>query len=172
MRRRGAGVMPGWAAWTAVSFLTAVVVLQETRFAPLAVRQERALWQCVIVALLAALLLRSRWRADDDWEPRQRALGTLSNSYYEPRRRALEEAGAVGGGIAGALWWGAIAWIVLVNGIRHHTPGQGLLNLQVAVIVGVAVGSLVGALGGRIAGSAWESWHRRRRISRSGGLAA
>lgn len=157
-----------WLAWSAVAFLTAIVVLQETRWAPLAVRQERALWASVVVALVAAVLLRSGWRTDADWEARQRALGTLSNSYYAPRRRALEEGGAVAGGVLAALWWGAIAWIVLVNGIRHHTPAQGLLNLQAAVIVGAATGSLVGAVAGRLAGSIWEARHRRRRLEALG----
>ena len=160
---RGESALRVWLPWVALGFLTAIVVLQETRWAPLAARNEPALWLSVALALAAALLLRLGWRADDDWAARQRALGTLSNSFYAPRRQALEEAGAVGGGIVGALWWGAMAWIVLANGIRHHTPAQGLVNLQAAVIVGVATGALVGALLGRVAGSVWETRHRARR---------
>lgn len=152
-----------WLPWAALGFMTAVVVLQETRWAPLPTRNEAALWRSVFVALAAAVALRLGWRADGDWEARQRALGTLSNSFYGPRRQALEEGGAVLGGIAGALWWGAMAWIVLANGIRHHSPVDGLLNLQAAVLVGVATGSLAGALCGRIAGSLWETRHRARR---------
>lgn len=165
--RRRESALRVWLPWVALGFLTAIVVLQETRWAPLPTRNEPALWRSVVVALASALLLRLGWRADDDWEARQRQLGTLSNSFYGPRRQALEEGGAVCGGIAGALWWGAMAWIVLANGIRHHTPAEGLVNLQAAVIVGVATGALVGALLARLAGSIWETRHRARR-----GLAA
>lgn len=165
--RRHESALRVWLPWVALGFLTAIVVLQETRWAPLPTRNEPALWRSVVVALASALLLRLGWRADDDWEARQRQLGTLSNSFYGPRRQALEEGGAVCGGIAGALWWGAMAWIVLANGIRHHTPAEGLVNLQAAVIVGVVTGALVGALLARLAGSIWETRHRARR-----GLAA
>ena len=152
-----------WLPWLALGFLTAIVVLQETRWAPLPTRNEPALWRSVLLALASALLLRLGWRGDGDWEARQRALGTLSNSFYGPRRQALEEAGAVGGGIVGALWWGAMAWIVLANGIRHHTPAQGLVNLQAAVLIGIATGALAGSLLGRVTGSMWEARHRAKR---------
>jgi len=152
-----------WLPWLALGFLTAIVALQETRWAPLPTRNERALWLSVALALASALSLRLGWRADGDWEARQRALGTLSNSFYGPRRQALLEGGAVLGGIVGALWWGAMAWIVLANGIRHHSPVDGLLDLQAATLVGVSTGALVGALCGRIGGSVWETRHRARR---------
>jgi hypothetical protein len=70
------------------------------------------------------------------------------------------------GGLAGALWWGATAWLPLVQGMQRKAAGHALLNLEIAVLVGVLAGGMVGAAFGLAAGEMWERTHRRRRLAR------
>lgn len=154
------------AAWLPVAsmmVLTGIVMVQQTGHALLPPRREPALWGWTVAGLVSLLFLLAGIAADRDWREAQEALGTISNSYYEPRRRAVTDGGAVLGAVSGALWWGATTWTALVTGIRHRAPGSGLLWLESSVIVGALAGGLLGAAGGRVAGELWERRHRKRR---------
>jgi hypothetical protein len=148
-----------------LALLTAVVVAQDTKWAALPNSNARLLWISVGVALLAYFFLRSGWGRPERHADEQRALGTISNSYYEPRRVAILNGITIGGGLAGAMWWGATSWIVLVRGIQRETAAHGLINLQVSVVVGALAGGMVGAAFGVIAGELWERRHRQRRAA-------
>jgi hypothetical protein len=147
-------------------FLTAVVVAQETRWAPIPGSNTALLWLSVGLAIASYLFLRSGWGRADRHRDEQRALGTISNSYYEPRRTSILTAFTIGGGIAGAMWWGATSWLILVRGIERTSAARGLINLQIAVTVGILAGGIVGAALGLTAGECWERRHRRARVTR------
>ena len=147
-----------------IAALTAIVSLQDTRYALLLKQQTRALWSSVVVAIVSVLVLRSGVARDAGWRRDQLALGTLSNSFYEPRRRWLIDGGAVTGGVALGLWWGASTWSVLWRGMERGTTNRGLLSLEMAVVVGVLTGGVLGAVLGLLAGNVWERLHRRRRL--------
>ncbi|HEX7020800.1 MAG TPA: hypothetical protein VF159_12350 [Gemmatimonadaceae bacterium] len=163
LRDRRDWTTAAWLSLVAIALLTAIVVLQQTPQALLPPRREAALWGWTTVALLAVLFLRAGLADGSHWRRAQLELGTISNSYYEPRRRALTDGGAVFGAIAGALWWGATTWTVLVTGLRHRMPARGLLWLETSLLVGILAGGLIGAVGGRVLGEVWERRHRQRR---------
>ena len=70
------------------------------------------------------------------------------------------------GGMAGAMWWGATAWLTLVKGLQRKAAARGLIDLEVSVLVGVLAGGMVGAAAGLVVGELWERYHRRRRLER------
>ncbi len=144
--------------------LTAVIVLQDTRYALIVKPKTNELWASVVVAIVSVLILRSGVARDAGWRRDQLALGTLSNSYYEPRRRWLIDGGAVLGGVALGLWWGASTWSVLWRGMLRGTTNRGLASFEAAVVVGVLTGGVLGAVLGLLTGNVWERLHRRRRL--------
>ncbi len=148
--------------------LTAAVVAQETRWAPIPSSNTKLLWLSVGAAIVAHFVLRSGWGRASAHTAEQRALGTISNSYYEPRRSALLSGFTIGGGIVGAMWWGATSWLILVRGIQRTSAARGLINLQIAVTVGILAGGIVGAAIGLAVGEWWERRHRRTRRAFSG----
>jgi hypothetical protein len=143
--------------------LTGVVVAQETKWAPIPTSNTTLLWASVGVALVAWTVLRSGWGRPERHAAEQAALGTISNSYYLPRRVAILNGFTIAGGILGSMWWGATSWIMLVRGIERRTSAHGLINLQISVVVGVLAGGIIGAAAGLAAGEYWERAHRRRR---------
>ena len=145
--------------------LVLVVLLQETRWALLASRNEWPLLASAAIASLAVLVLGSGWGRGAHAADDQRALGTISNSFYEPRRQALREGGAVLGGVLGALYWGLTSWLALVSGLERERVARGLLGLQIASAVGIVAGALAGAAIGLALGEWWERAHRRRRLA-------
>jgi len=147
--------------------LTAAVVAQETRWAPIPASNTNLLWLSVGAAIAAYFVLRSGWGRPSTHAAEQRALGTISNSYYEPRRSAVLSGFTIGGGILGAMWWGATSWVVLVRAIQRMSAARGLINLEISVTVGVLAGGIVGAAIGLAVGEWWERRHRQRRASRS-----
>jgi hypothetical protein len=148
----------------ALVLLTAIVAAQDTRYAVIVKQKTGELWASVIAAIGAVIILRSGIARDGGRLRSQLALGTVSNSYYEPRRRWLTDGGAVIGGVVGALWWGASTWGVLWRAMLRGTTNRGLLSFEMGVLVGVLTGGLVGAVLGLIVGDVWERLHRRRRL--------
>ena len=73
---------------------------------------------------------------------------------------------ALVGGLAFALWWGATAWLPLVQGMQRKAAGHALVNLEIAVLVGALAGGMVGAALGLATGELWERSHLRRRMAR------
>jgi hypothetical protein len=149
-----------------LALLTAAVVAQETRWAPIPKSNTSLLWMSVTAAIAAYFVLRSGWGRAPKHTAEQHALGTISNSYYEPRREALLSGFTIAGGIAGALWWGATSWLILVRGIQKTTAAHGLIDLQISVTVGALAGGMVGAAAGLAIGEWWERRHRHRRAIR------
>jgi hypothetical protein len=147
-----------------LTVLTAIVAAQGTRYAVIVKQKTGELWGSVIAAICAVVILRSGIARDGGWRSSQLALGTVSNSYYEPRRRWLTDGGAVFGGVAGGLWWGASTWAVLWRAMLRGITNRGLLSFEMGVLVGVLTGGLVGAMLGLIIGDVWERLHRRRRL--------
>jgi len=152
-----------WFLLAAMVLLTTISVLQKTRHALIVRDKALELWYTAIVAVGCVVVLRSGIARDAGWKREQLALGTLSNSYYEPRRRWITDGGAVVGGVAGGLWWGVSTWAVLWRGMLRGTTNRGLLSFETSVVVGVLCGGLVGAVLGLFAGNLWERFHRRRR---------
>jgi hypothetical protein len=150
-----------------LALLTAVVVAQETKWAPIPASNTRLLWVSVSLAIVAYFVLRSGWGRATAHTAEQRALGTISNSYYEPRRTSILSGFTIGGGIVGAMWWGATSWLILVRGIQRTSAARGLINLQISVTVGILAGGIVGAAIGLGVGELWERRHRARRANRS-----
>ena len=147
--------------------LTIIVVSQETRWATIPPSHTALLWKSVGVALVSWFILRSGWGRPQTHAAEQRALGTVSNTFYAPRREGISSAFTLIGGMAGAMWWGATAWLVLVRGIERKAPARGLVNLEMSVVVGILAGGLAGAALGLAVGEAWERAHRHRRVARS-----
>lgn len=150
-----------------LALLTAIVVSQETKWATIPASHTVMLWKSVGLALVAWFLLRSGWGRAETHAAEQRALGTVSNTFYEPRREGLSSTFTLIGGMAGAMWWGATAWLTLVRGLERKAPARGLINLEMSVVVGILAGGMVGAAVGLVIGEIWERDHRRRRIARS-----
>lgn len=148
----------------ALVLLTAIVAVQGTHYALIVRQKTGELWASVFAAVCAVIVLRSGIARGGGWRSSQLALGTVSNSYYAPRRRWLTDGGAVIGGVAGGLWWGVSTWAVLWRGMLRGTTNRGLLSFEVGVVVGVLAGGLVGAVLGLIVGDVWERLHRRRRL--------
>ena len=165
-RRGGAGM---WFLLGILVVLTIIVALQDTKHALIVKEKTGELWGTVVAAIGAVLFLRSGRARGADRRRAQLELGTLSNSFYEPRRRWLVDGGAVLGGVAGGLWWGASTWGVLWRGMLRGTANRGLLAFETGVVVGILAGGLVGASLGVYAGNVWERGHRRRRMQRAAG---
>jgi len=144
--------------------LTAAVVAQETRWAPIPKSNTTLLWSSIGLALVAYFVLRSGWGRPASHAAEQRALGTISNSYYEPRRSFIGGSFTIAGGVAGAMWWGSTSWLILVRGIEGTSAAHGLINLQISVTVGALSGGIVFAAIGLTVGELWELRHRRRRL--------
>jgi hypothetical protein len=143
--------------------LTGAVAVQDTKWAPIPKANTTALWMCVGLSLIAYFVLRSGWGQPWTHAAEQRALGTTSNSYYEPRREWILNGFTIAGGIVGAMWWGATSWLTLVRGLERKADAHGLVNLQAAVIVGILSGGIIGAAVGLYVGEMWERTHRRAR---------
>jgi len=156
-----------WPLYVALFAITAVVVLQKTKQALLPASQNRVLFLAEGAAICGALVLRSGWFRDNEWRREQQRLGTIANNYYEPRRDALVNGFAVGGGVLLALWWGLATWSVVLSGLRRGVVSRGLLDFEVATVVGALTGAIVGAVLGLVVGHLWESRHRRKRMLRS-----
>lgn len=150
-----------------LGLITAIVVSQETRWATIPASHTAMLWKSVGLALVAWFVLRSGWARPESHLAEQRALGTVANTFYVPRREGISSAFTLVGGMAGAMWWGATAWLTLVRAIEREAPARGLINLEVSVVVGILAGGMVGAAIGLAVGEMWERNHRRRRVARS-----
>jgi H+/Cl- antiporter ClcA len=144
-------------------FLVVVLELQDTTHAVIVARHTAALWVSVLSALTGVIVLRSRWGASEERSEKQLEFGTLQNDYYQPRRQALVQGGAVLGGVAGALWWGVQSWVLLFAGMRRQQATRGLWDFEMSVLVGALAWGVVGATLGLVAGQLWEQWHRKRR---------
>lgn len=155
-----------WFQQLALISITIIVVLQNTKQALLPAKQTPALWGAELASICGVLILRSGWLRDARWRHEQQRLGTLANNFYEPRRDALVNGFAVGGGVLGALWWAAATWGVVLTGMRRGVVTRGLLDFEVAALAGAITGSIVGAVLGLVIGQLWESRHRRHRIAR------
>jgi len=155
-----------WLQQIALISLTAILVLQNTKQALLPAKQTPVLWGAELAAICGVLILRSGWLRDAQWRDEQRRLGTLANNFYEPRREALVNGFAVGGGVLGALWWAAATWGVVLTGMRRGVVTRGLFDFEIAALAGAITGSIVGAVLGLVAGQIWESRHRRNRVAR------
>jgi hypothetical protein len=155
-----------WFQQLALISITVILVLQNTKQALLPAKQTPVLWTAELATICAVMVLRSGWLRDAGWRHEQQRLGTLANNFYEPRREALVNGFAVGGGVLGALWWAAATWGVVLTGMRRGVATRGLLDFEVAAMAGAIVGGVVGAVLGLVAGHIWESRHRRHRIAR------
>jgi len=145
--------------------VTTVVVAQETKRALLPVNQTRLLWIAELAIIGGVVVLRSSWLRDTQWRSEQERLGTLANNFYEPRRDALLNGGAVAGGLLGGVWWGAATWGVLFTAMRQGAPTRGLFSLEIAALVGALTGGVIGAVTGLTIGDIWERRHRKNRLS-------
>ncbi|HMA22804.1 MAG TPA: hypothetical protein VKP00_02390 [Gemmatimonadaceae bacterium] len=155
-----------WFQQLALIAITVVLILQNTKHALLPSKQTPVLWGAELAVICGVLILRSGWMRDARWRDEQRRLGTLANDFYEPRREALVNGCAVGGGVLGALWWAAATWGVVLTGMRRGVVTRGLFDFEVAALVGAITGSIVGAVVGLVAGQLWETRHRKNRIAR------
>jgi hypothetical protein len=151
-----------------LALLTVIVLTQEkASWATIPASHTAMLWKSVGLALVAWVILRSGWGRPESHRAEQRAMGVAANDFYPPRRDGIGSAFTLVGGMTGAMWWGATAWLTLVRGIERKAPGRGLVNLEVSVLVGVLAGGIVGAAAGLIVGELWERRHRARRLARS-----
>ena len=154
-----------WSLYLVVAAITVVLVLQKTKQALLPARQTPVLWAAELVTLAGVLILRSGLGRDNRWAEEQARLGTLANNFYEPRREALVNGGAIAVGVFGALWWATATWSVLFTGMRRGVPTRGLIDFLTAGLMGALTGGVIGAVLGLGAGHVWEARHRRRRIN-------
>jgi hypothetical protein len=155
-----------WLPWIALGVVTSVLLLQKTKHALLPAAQTRTLWAAESIAICSLVALRAGWWRDADWEAEQARFGTMVNNFYEPRRAALINGVALGGGVFVGLWWGAATWSTVLFGIRRGVVTRGLFDFEVATVVGAATGGLAGAVLGLFIGHLWERRHRRARLSR------
>lgn len=146
--------------------LAIIVVSQETKWASIPASHTVLLWKSVAAAFIAWFILRSGWWRPETHAAEQRAMGTVANTFYPPRREGISMAMTLIGGMAGGLWWGATAWLPLVQGMQRKAAGRALINLEIGVLVGVLAGGMIGAALGLAAGEMWERIHRRRRLAR------
>jgi hypothetical protein len=160
------GSRTNWFLQLVIAAVTIVLVLQKTKQALLPARQTPALWAAELTTIAGVLILRSGWGRDNRWAEEQARLGTLANNFYEPRREALINGGAIAVGVFGALWWAAATWGVLFTGMRRGVPTRGLIDFIVGGLMGALTGGVIGAVLGLAVGHMWESRHRRRRVSR------
>jgi hypothetical protein len=150
-----------------LAVLAGILALQYSKQAMLPRSQTRVLWLAVCASFASVLILRSGWMRDSGWKRDQQRFGTNVNNYYEPRREALSNGFAVGGGVLLALWWAVATWSVVLGGVRRHVAGRGLADFEVATLVGAIAGGLAGAVAGLIVGHIWEARHRRARVHRN-----
>ena len=146
--------------------LAIIVVSQETRWASVPASHTALLWESVAAAFVAWFVLRSGWGRPETHTAEQRAMGTVANTFYPPRREGISMGATFIGGLLGAMYWGATAWLPLVKAMQRKAAGHALLNLEISVLVGVLAGGMVGAAVGLAAGELWERSHRRRRLER------
>jgi hypothetical protein len=146
--------------------LAIIIVSQETKWASIPSSHYLLMWESVAAAFAAWFVLRSGWGRPETHVAEQRAMGTVANTFYPPRREGITMAVTLIGGLLGGMWWGATAWLPLVQGMQRKTAGHALVNLEISVLVGVLAGGMVGAAVGLIAGEMWERSHRRRRRAR------
>jgi hypothetical protein len=165
MRAAGGASRTDWALQLVLAAVTIVLVLQKTKQALLPAKQTPVLWAAELTTLAGVLILRSGWGRDNRWAEEQARLGTLANNFYEPRREALINGGAIAAGVFGALWWATATWGILFTGMRRGVPGRGLLDFLTAGLMGAIAGGVIGAVLGLAAGHIWEARHRRRRAS-------
>ncbi len=157
-----------WVLVSGVAAVTFVLVLQKTKQALLPASQTRVLWGAELAVIAGGLVLVSGWGRGGAWGDGQRALGTIVNNFYEPRRDAFLHSGAIGGGVLGGLWWAVATWAVLLGGMRRGSMARGLVDFEVAALVGAITGGVLGAVLGLAAGHVWETRHRRRRLAQRG----
>jgi len=162
----GAG-RTAWWLQLALVIATIVLILQNTKQALLPARQTTIVWCAEIAVLAGVLVLRSGWGRDNRWAEEQRRLGTLANNFYEPRREALLNGGAVFGGTFGGFLWGLATWATVLSGMRRAVVGRGLFDFEAATVMGAITGGVVGAVAGLAIGHVWEANHRRKRAARS-----
>jgi hypothetical protein len=155
-----------WSLQLALLVVTSVLVLQNTKLAFLPAKETPVLWAAEGLVIAAVLILRSGWGRDARWAEEQGELGTLANNYYEPRREALVNGGAIALGVFVALWWATATWSVMFYGMRRGVPARGTVDFVVAALMGAITGGLVGAVLGLAGGHFWERRHRRRRLTR------
>ena len=146
--------------------LTVIVVSQETKWASVPASHTALLWKSVAAAFAAWFILRSGWGRPERHSDEQRAIGTVANTFYPPRREGITMGLTFVGGLLGAMYWGATAWLPLVRAMQRKAAGHALLNLEISVLVGVLAGGMVGAAIGLAVGEVWERSHRRRRLER------
>jgi len=159
------GSRTNWFQLLVIAAVTIVLVLQKTKQALLPRSQTPALWAAELVTIAGVLILRSGLGRDNRWAEEQARLGTLANNFYEPRREALVNGGAIAVGVFGALWWAAATWGVLFTGMRRGVPTRGLIDFIVGGLMGALTGGVIGAVLGLAVGHLWETRHRRRRAS-------
>lgn len=165
-RRRGwpGGVLP----YLVLAVDTTVLLLQKTkRHALLPATQTKMLWVAEAVAMVCVLVLRSGWGRDSGWKNAQERLGTLANNFYEPRRASLIHGWAIGLAVLGGLWWGTATWSAVLFGMRRDVMTSGLVDFEVATLVGALTGGIVGASIGLAVGHFWETNHRSARLDRA-----
>jgi hypothetical protein len=146
--------------------LAIIVVSQETKWASIPASHTVLLWKSVAASFAAWFVLRSGWGRPETHSADQRAIGTVANTFYPPRREGITTTLTLVCGMGWALWWGATAWLPLVQGMQRKAAGHALMNLEIAVLVGALAGGMVGAAFGLAAGEIWERMHRRRRLAR------
>jgi len=151
----GDGGVSRWVPLIALAAITIVLVLQKTKNALLPSSHTPVLWAAELATMAGVLILRSGWARDRQWTAEQERLGTLANNFYEPRRDALVNGGAVAGG-------------VLLRGMGRGVAGRGLLDFEVATAVGAMTGGVAGAVIGLFIGHFWEKRHRLARRDRGG----
>jgi hypothetical protein len=155
-----------WLLHLVLAAETVVLVLQKTKQAMLPAKQTPVLWAAELVTLAGVIVLRSGWGRDNQWAEQQAQLGTLANNFYEPRREALINGGAIAIGVLGSLWWATATWGILFTAMRRGVPTRGLIDFIVAAIMGALAGGVIGAVLGLAFGHVWETRHRRRRLDR------
>ena len=146
--------------------LAIIVVSQETKWASIPASHTWLLWKSVGVSFIAWFVLRSGWGRPESHAAEQRAMGTVANTFYPPRREGIMTGATLVGGLMGGMYWGATAWLPLVKAMDRKEAGHALINLEICVLVGVLAGGMVGAVAGLAAGEGWERSHRRRRLAR------
>jgi hypothetical protein len=157
---------PDWLLLLVVAAVTIVLLLQKTKQALLPAKQTPVLWAAEIATIVGVIILRSGWGRDNRWMEEQARLGTLANNFYEPRREALVNGGAIAVGVFCSLWWAAATWAVVFTGMQRGVATRGLFDFLVAALMGALAGGVIGAVLGLAVGHLWEAHHRRRRASR------
>ena len=155
-----------WLLVAGCATVVVVLALQKTKQAMLPARQTPVLRVAALCTIVGTTILLSGWGRDARWGDAQRDLGAIVNDFYEPRREAIVNSFAVGFGVLCALWWAVATWAVVLGGVRRGSTGRGLLDFEIAALMGAIAGSIVGAVLGVATGHWWETRHRRRRIAR------